>query len=205
MNWVDCITMSGFLAACVFGIYRRQWAAVPVAAAFLLSLAGDYFLRNRGGGHEYYFLFGIAAFFLAHTGFLVFALSYGRINRYVLGIALPIYLIYCVFFLMPVMPDAALGAAVLLYTVISVVGLGAAAGIRGTMTLRGIYTAGIAFILFSDTVISWKEFLNFHRFNGLIMPAYMLAHLLLAAALVLMTVRPGYLIEIRPVSCGEKS
>ncbi len=184
------ITAGAFAAACLFGFCRRRPAALIAAAAFLFSLAGEWFLGHRGSGGERYFLYGIGCYFLAHAGFIAFAWCYGRMNIYVLGAVLPPYLLYGLFFLAPRIGDGLLAAAVCGYTFISVVSLAMAAGLKWPLPPRAAYFGGILLILLSDTVISLKEFLNCHRFDSLIMPTYMGAHVLLGAALLWMTFCP---------------
>ena len=60
------------------------WALI---AAFGMSMVGDFFLSNRPG-HAHYFEAGIAAFFLAHLGYLRYALLNGALNRLALAVLL---------------------------------------------------------------------------------------------------------------------
>ena len=52
--------------------------------------------------------------------------------------------------------------------------------------LKWAYLAGIALIVFSDTLISFKEFLRYRRFDFLILPTYYLAHLCVTWAAIAM-------------------
>jgi uncharacterized membrane protein YhhN len=180
------VTLGALAVTLLAGRRWRRPEVWPVAAGFLFSLAGDYFLRNRGAGGDVFFLGGIGMFLLAHLAFLRFALRHGRLNRRWLAAGLAAYGAYFAVVLSPAMPGPVLAAAALAYTVVSVFGLAAAAGIRGSRAARIAYAAGIGLILFSDTVISWKEFLGIHRWDWLILPTYEAAHVALAAAVVLL-------------------
>ena len=61
----------------------QSWPTLSVVAAFLFSMLGDYFLSNKGG-NDSYSLFGIGAYFVAHIGYLGFALAQGKPNWIVL-------------------------------------------------------------------------------------------------------------------------
>ena len=60
---------------------KDVWAIV---AAFLFLIGGDWFLSNRNG-EVIMFIGGIALFFIAHVGYLTFALMNGRLNRILYG------------------------------------------------------------------------------------------------------------------------
>jgi uncharacterized membrane protein YhhN len=152
---------------------RGSWWVV---VALCFSAAGDWFLFNKGRG-EAYFLGGIASFFCAHLGYLVFASRQGRLDWRVLGILLGVYLLYYVFCLRPAIVRPALAVAVLLYLLISCVVFSAAWGMRLRPQLKWPYVAGIGLIVFSDTLISFNEFLGWKQWNWLILPTYYLAQL----------------------------
>jgi uncharacterized membrane protein YhhN len=154
---------------------RRQDAGWVVGALFL-SAAGDWFLSNKGH-HESYFLAGIALFFGAHMGYLTFACRQGRLDRRVLGALLCVYLSYYFFWLRPAIRRPELALAVLLYLLISCVVLSAAWGMRMRPRLKWPYVAGIGLIIISDTLISFREFLDWKRWSWLILPTYYLAQL----------------------------
>ena len=46
------------------------------------------------------------------------------------------------------------------------------------------YVFGIIMILFSDTIISFKEFMDYHTFDFLITPTYYLAHICITFSLM---------------------
>lgn len=47
-----------------------------------------------------------------------------------------------------------------------------------------LFVAGIASILFSDTIIAFKEFSGYKELNFLIMPTYYLSHILMTLQLI---------------------
>lgn len=152
------------------------WAGVaPVVAAFLLSAAGDAFLSCRAG-RESWFLAGIVLFFGAHLGYLAFAWQRGRLQRTVLAALCCVFLPYYVFWLRPSIASSALALAVLGYLLISCVVWSAACGLRLPWRVKWPYVAGIGLLVFSDTLISFSEFLGWRHANALILPTYYLAH-----------------------------
>lgn len=154
-----------------------------IVAAFAFSMLGDYFLSSRRG-REHYFLLGIAAFWVAHLGYLAYALTRGRIHVHALILLLAGYLTYYFRLLAPAIESPLPGAAVLAYLLVSCVSMAAAAGMRAQPLERALYIAGVALILFSDTVISFREFLGFHRLDAAILPTYYLAQILILHALL---------------------
>lgn len=155
-----------------------------VIAALVFSAAGDYFLSNMAG-QAGYFVSGIGLYLLAHLGYLGFAWANGHLNRVVLGLTLLSYLPYGLFLLKPAIPDPLLLTAVLAYLLISCLVLAFACGLRLPQPGKGLYIAGIALIVLSDTLISFKEFLHYQQLNWLILPTYYLAHLSISYALLL--------------------
>ena len=147
-----------------------------VVGALCFSAVGDWFLSNKHHG-EAYFLAGIAFFFCAHLGYLVFASRQGRLDWGVLGILLGAYLFYYLFCLRPVIKSPAMAFAVLFYLLISCVGFSAAWGMRIGAQLKWPFVAGIGLIIFSDTLISFGEFLAWKKGNWLILPTYYLAQI----------------------------
>ena len=95
----------------------------------------------------------------------------------VLGILLGLYLLYYVFCLRPAIKSLELALAVLFYLLISCVAFSAAWGMRMRPLLKWPFIAGIGLIVFSDTLISFNEFLRWKQWNWLILPTYYLAQL----------------------------
>jgi uncharacterized membrane protein YhhN len=174
----------GMLIACLArqDANRSRWLLI---AALAFSIAGDWFLKHRDGG-SLMFVYGIALFFVAHAGFLAFCLKNGKIRWLFLLTLLAGYGLFFVLKLAPAIADAVLLAAVCIYTLISCFSLAAAPGLRLRPLARWLFFAGIACIVFSDTLIALHEFLNESRwwYEHLMMPAYYAAHILIAASIV---------------------
>ncbi|WP_224490933.1 lysoplasmalogenase [Robertkochia flava] len=159
---------------------RETWYII---SAFLFSILGDWHLSNMAGD-TIMFSKGIAMFFLAHIGYLVFALSNGRINRTFTSILLFGFLAFFYLMLYPAINDQILLSATLIYLTVSCLSLGAAVGMKSDPVVRWAYTFGIFLILFSDTIISLKEFLGYDALNFLILPTYYLAHISITFSLI---------------------
>jgi uncharacterized membrane protein YhhN len=159
---------------------KDVWA---IFGAFLFSIAGDWFLSNRHGETSR-FIMGIALFFLAHVGYLTFAMMNGRLNRLLTIIILAAYLGFYFFILSPGIEDKTLNVATLLYLLISCFSLGAALGMRGNSGFKWLYILGIALILFSDTIIALREFAKYKDLDFLILPTYYLAQISVTTSLM---------------------
>ncbi len=164
-------------------VLARRRDVFFVVAALVFSAIGDYFLSNKGGS-ESYFIIGIGLYFVAHLGYLGFAWRNGRLHRLALGILLLGFVPYYLILLNPSISDPVLSGAVLLYLLISCLVLAVAFGLRLPPTPKWLYVAGIALIVFSDTAISFNEFLDYRGLNWLILPTYYLAHLCVSYALL---------------------
>ena len=154
-----------------------------IILAFVFSIIGDWFLSNKEDSFLM-FAVGIAMYFLAHLGYLVFALYNGSLNRNFTGILLVIYLVFFFIVLWPAINEPILLIAVLIYLLISCISPGAAINLKGKSIVRWSYFAGIALILFSDTIISFKEFTSYQKMNFLILPTYYAAHIIITYAVV---------------------
>ena len=154
-------------------IFKDIWMII---AAFLFSIIGDWFLSNMNGD-SMMFVKGIALFFLAHIGYLAYALMNGRIRWAFTGVVLGAYLIFFFVMLYPTFTDMILMMASLIYLLISCFSLGASVGMGANGVVKWSYIFGIIMILFSDTIISFKEFMDYHTFDFLITPTYYLAHI----------------------------
>jgi uncharacterized membrane protein YhhN len=154
-----------------------------IIGAFLFSIAGDWFLTNMDGD-PMMFSKGIALFFLAHIGYLVFAILNGRIRWRFTAIVLAAFLVFYFLILYPSIKDKVLVMAVLIYLLISCFSLGAAVGIKSDPVVKWAYAFGIFLILFSDTIISLKEFLGYSVLDFIILPTYYLAHISITFSLI---------------------
>ncbi len=168
-------------------LLRKQLKATPdiwfVVAAFLFSIAGDWFLSNKG---ENFMMFsaGIGLYLFAHVGYLWFALRNGRMHKLFTVVLLTAYLLFFFMKLYPALDDTILLVAVLLYLLISCFSLGAAFGIKLSPAVKWIYFAGVTLVLLSDTIIALNEFTFYGALNFLILPTYYAAHLSITFALI---------------------
>ncbi|MEC8831243.1 MAG: lysoplasmalogenase [Bacteroidota bacterium] len=154
-----------------------------ILAAFLFSIIGDWFLSNMDGD-SLMFVKGIALFFLAHVGYLIYAILNGRIKGTFTSILLAAYLAFFFLVLYPTFTDVPLMVASLVYLLISCFSLGAAVGMKGDLTAKRSFILGIVLIIFSDTIIAFKEFVDYHTFDFLITPTYYLAHIFITFSLI---------------------
>jgi len=144
--------------------------------AFGFSIAGDWFLSNMKENSGI-FVTEIALYFIAHFGYLTYAVYNGKINKVFTGLLLIGFLVFYFITLFPAIEGGIMKSAVLIYLLISCLSLGAAVGLKTNVLVKWSYTFGIALILFSDTVISFKEFVGYNGLNYLILPTYYLAHI----------------------------
>ncbi len=154
------------------------WLAI---GAFAFSIVGDYFLSNRGGD-AMMFVYGIGFFFLAHLGYLGYALCHGRLHKGVTALFCAAYLLFFFTSLYGGISDPVLLWAALAYLFVSCFSMGAAWGITPRGRSRTLYLWGIGLILFSDTLIAFREFMAYTRWDFLILPTYYLAHMLVMLA-----------------------
>lgn len=151
--------------------------------AFAFSIAGDWFLSNMNGDRGA-FVTGIALYFIAHVGYLAFALFNGKVNKVFSCVLLVGFLLFYFLTLFTAIDGSVMKIAVLIYLLISCVSLGAAVGLNTNAGVKWSYSLGIALILFSDTIISFKEFVGYTDLNYLILPSYYAAHLAITFALI---------------------
>jgi uncharacterized membrane protein YhhN len=168
-------------------LLRKQLKATPdiwfVVAAFLFSIAGDWFLSNKGDSFMM-FSAGIGLYLFAHVGYLWFALRNGRMAKLFSIVLLAGYLLFFFVKLYPALDDTVLLVAVLLYLLISCFSLGAAFGIKLSPIVKWSYFAGVTLVLLSDTIIALNEFASYSALNLLILPTYYAAHMSITFALI---------------------
>jgi uncharacterized membrane protein YhhN len=172
----------------LFGMFltgRRTYEIVwLVIIAFLFSIGGDWFLSNKQE-HMWMFMAGIAMFFFAHVGYLVYSLKNGELKgNFLIGL-LAGYLAFFFLWLSPGIDGLGMKTAALFYLVISCFSLAAAMGMKQISPLaKWSYVSGIILILFSDTIIAFKEFTLFQALNFLILPTFYLAQLSITFSLM---------------------
>lgn len=148
--------------------------APVMAAALAISAAGDYFMAHKGD-REILYVCGIAGFLLGHVLLIAHAMttaqhfSAGLYAGAALGAFFGPYLFMRVIKKVPAM----LKLPVVLYTLISLVGLACA-----VMTGEALYIIGVACLLFSDTMIAECDFVGSKATGPLILPTYYLCHIL---------------------------
>lgn len=152
-------------------------------AAFVFSIAGDWYLSNRQGNSNM-FVAGIVFFFFAHAGYLYYALVNGKVKWKLTAVLLSAYLAFFFLKLFPSFTNMALMWAALVYLVISCFSLGAATGLQGDPVSKVAYIFGIFLILLSDTIIAFKEFAGYKELNFLILPTYYFAHIAIVFSLI---------------------
>jgi len=154
-----------------------------IIGAFMFSIAGDWFMSNKLGD-SMIFSKGIALFFIAHLGYLGFALRNGKIKWGFTLIVLIAYLLFFFLLLYPSIEDKILLYAALIYLLISCLTFGASVGIKGDALFIKAYIFGIFLIVFSDTIIALTEFLGYDTLDFLILPTYYLAHISITFSLI---------------------
>ena len=166
-----------------FNQLRQTKDVWMIFGAFLFSIGGDWFLSNRHG-ETGMFVAGIALFFFAHVGYLSFALMNGRINKVFTIILLVGYLAFFFLKLFSSIEDKVLMTAALIYLLISCFSLGAATGIKAEPIVKWAYVFGIMMVLFSDTIIAFREFAAYKQLSFLILPTYYLAQISITFAVM---------------------
>lgn len=149
--------------------------------AFVFSIGGDYFLSHRNG-ELMMFIYGIGLFFIAHLGYLGYALYHGRLSRMGTLLITVGYLIFFFVGLYPGIPDPILLWSALAYLLVSCISMGAALGIKADLPGKPWYVGGIALIVFSDTLIALREFMQVTQWDFLVLPTYYAAHILVTVA-----------------------
>ena len=179
------LSCAGICVAVWFIFSRNSNAVWFLVGAFILSVFGDYFMKDRGS--DLNFILGISFFFLAHIGFLVYALRRVKFSWIVfLIVAVPLAAVYFAVF----MPSKGLWGNWLLtafgfvYLLVSSFSFSATIKLKGASKARWIYTAAIASLLISDILIAINDFLGFREIEFLIMPLYYLCHILVALSVV---------------------
>ncbi|MFM1877252.1 MAG: hypothetical protein RLZZ241_118 [Bacteroidota bacterium] len=157
---------------------KELWYAL---VAFAFSIGGDYFLSHRNG-ELMMFIYGISLFFIAHLGYLGYALYNGRLSRKGTLFITVGYLVFFFAGLYPGIPDTILLWAALAYLLVSCISMGAALGITSDLPGKQWYVGGIALIVFSDTLIALREFMQVLQGDFLVLPTYYLAHIAVTIA-----------------------
>ncbi len=166
-----------------YRVLRSSKDVLLVVAAFFFSIIGDWFLSHRNGDSDR-FIAGIVFFFLAHIGYLSFALLNGKVKWGFFMILLALYLFFFYWKLYPSIDNPVLMWSVLGYLIISCFSLAVAIGIRAKSMVKWPFVFGIFLILFSDTIIALREFMEYDNLNFFILPTYYLAHIVIVFSLM---------------------
>ena len=180
--------LCGIILCIVYGRNIKKDAGL-IVAAFALSIIGDWFLIHKHGIPAR-FVYGIALYLLAHLCYLWFSMKNGKMKKLILYCTLAAYLAFFFLILFPGIDNPMLMLAVLFYLLVSCISFAAATGIRFPTLPKWLFIAGISLILFSDTIIAFKEFVGYHNLNLLIMPTYYLSHILMTWALLCISSNP---------------
>lgn len=143
-----------------------------IALAFVLSIGGDWMLKFKDT-IPIRFVYGIALYFLAHVSYFIFFLKNGKFHIPTFTVLLAVYGLFYIMKLIPAIPDNLLLVAVLFYLVISCCTFSAAIGLNlKNKVSKYFFIAGIASLVFSDTLIALKEFLQINTLYGWMMPTF---------------------------------
>ncbi len=179
--------LTTFSCAVIVGVLvLRQKTVVNwgiVVLAFLFSLAGDRMLFTRAGS-DIRFIYGIALFFAAHLFYIFFCLRNGHWSVRFFCLLLVCYMAYFFIALMPSISNGVLLTAVCLYILVSCFSVAAAWGLSLDKTTRMLFFIGIVCLVFSDTLISIREFLHQHLLYTLMLPTYYASQILVSAACI---------------------
>jgi len=160
-----------------------------LAAAFCLSIVGDLFLKSANS--DMGFILGILFFFLAHIGFLVYAMKIAKLSWLVLAVVTVPFLVFYFIGLAPspgLSGNIPLSVAALCYLLISCLSFSVAVSGVGAMRkspARWVFAAGIASLLISDTFLSIVDFIMYTGVAPQIMRLYYLSHVLIALSVTL--------------------
>ena len=174
------LTLLLLLISFILLVFRGSLHGVAILVGLLASFVGDLFLSHRSG-IEWRFLAGIVAFGICQLCFLWYALQrWKRWNKFVFAFGMLIYGIYWIVMALKVDLTWPVGLIAALYTVLSLATLAAAIG-RNRGLGGWLFAGGIGLLLFSDTLISLREFWNWSRGSAWILPTYYLSQLLVTA------------------------
>lgn len=163
-------------------IFAAGWALL---VALFASLAGDYFLSHKENGGDFY-LYGIAAFFVAHLFYIVYACGRFAWNAWVVVLGLLLLAGYGYYFFRMAVGHipGKLRLAALAYCLISVVSMALSFGVQLPGFAKVLYILGILSIAFSDTMICETDFVGNAKWSFLILPTYYACHIAVSMAAV---------------------
>jgi len=160
-----------------------------MVAAFIFAIIGDYFLGIRTT--QLGFILGILGFFLAHAGFLTYAwhniTGRGQFRWPVFLVVFAGLLVYFFTILWPGLRDTIpLAIAVIVYMMISCATLTASVDLGGNRPWTWVFAVGVAFLVFSDTLVAARHFAGRTQLYGRLMwPTFYSAMIFMALGVLL--------------------
>lgn len=185
--------------SCTLSLAPFAYFSYFVIAAYIFSAVGDYFMANKINKPSY-FLPGICSFFFAHIMFLAYAIKTAEFTsigngRAIFAAAFGIILtvLYTIFLIKRIYPslrgreNVPMRIATAFYTYISCAVMTISLLRVGNGADTVLFSLGIAFIVFSDTIIALNNFTDYKKGSFLICPTYYACHILAAASVILST------------------
>lgn len=174
------------LSACAVAASGQARLKLALVAGLLVSVVADWFLAHQKE-HSERFLYGVIGFFAAHCMFAWYAAMRFRFSLPALVIALALMAVYCAYMALRMLPrvEAGLKAPLTMYMLVSIASLYFAMSMNAPVIEKALYIAGVAAILFSDTMIGENEFVGTRAAGRLVLPTYYLCHALLALSALL--------------------
>lgn len=177
-------TINGYIFSALIsglcGISAALSGRYLMALGLFVSVVADWFLCHQSG-HSERFLYGVAGFFVAHCLFTAHAFTRFSFNVPGLIAAVAIAVGFSLYMAFRALPHVAAGLKmpIVAYMLISVLSLYAAFSMNAPVFEKILYIAGIASIVFSDTMISENIFLGVHKAGRLVHPTYYACHWLI--------------------------
>lgn len=166
-------------AAVLFGGAGKD--RLLLAAGLFVSVLADWFLCHQSGRSER-FLYGVTGFFIAHCLFAAYAAVRYSFSLPALIAAVILLAGYGAYMYLRALPGVADGLKIpiVAYMLISMLSLYAAFSMKAPVFEKILYIAGIASIVFSDTMISENIFVGVKHAGMLVHPTYYACHWLIA-------------------------
>lgn len=152
-----------------------------LAAGLFVSVVADWFLCHQSG-HSERFLYGVIGFFVAHCLFAAYAVARYSFNVPAVIAAAVLFAGFGAYMYFRALPGVADGLKIpiVAYMLISVMSLYAAFSMKAPVFEKALYIAGIASIVFSDTMIAENIFVGVKAAGKLVHPTYYACHWLIA-------------------------
>lgn len=178
--------LTSVFCACAVAASGDMVQKLTLIAGLLVSVVADWYLAHQAG-HPNRFLYGVIGFFMAHCLFGAYACVRFAFNvpaAVVAGVLLIVYSVYMAKRMLPHV-DGGLKLPLVMYMLVSIASLYFAMSMNAPLWEKTAYVAGIAAILFSDTMIGENEFVGVKAAGALVLPTYYLCHALIALSAIL--------------------